>query len=223
MRRGAPHTSITFFRFQWKAGEFRGIQLNRFAYRASSGSLMPTLSDDWLPIGKIVAPQGLQGEVRVYPETQFPDRFLVPGERWLLRPQSTTLETIELLEGRLLGKGTVYGVRFAGVTTRTQAEALRDSQLYVPSSDRPPLAEGEFHYLDLVGLAVIDQSSQEIIGKVIDLMNAGNDILIVELNSQTEGQKPRQILIPFVEAIVPVVDLAAKRIEITPPTGLLEL
>jgi len=100
-------------------------------------------SDDWLPIGKIVAPQGLNGEVRVYPETQFPDRFLIPGERWILRPQSDSLESIELVMGRLLGN--VYGVRFAGVNDRNQAEALRGSQLYVPSSDRPPLEEGEVH------------------------------------------------------------------------------
>ena len=180
--------------------------------------MIPT-SDDWLPIGKIVAPQGLQGEVRVYPETQFPDRFLVPGQRWILRPQSESLEPIELLEGRLLGN--VYGVRLAGVTDRNQAEALRGSQLYVPSSDRPPLEEGEFHYLDLVGLEVIEQASQEAIGTIVDLVNAGNDLLVVALHD-SEG-KSKQIFIPFVEAIVPVVNLHSRRVEITPPPGLLNL
>lgn len=180
-------------------------------------------TDDWLPIGKIVAPQGLHGEVRVYPETQFPDRFLIPGKRWILRPQAQTLETIELLEGRLIGKGNVYGVRLAGITDRNQAEALRGSQLYVPSSDRPPLEEGEFHYLDLVGLAVVEQGSQQTIGKIVDLMNAGNDLLVVALNSPGKDGKPHQVFIPFVEAIVPVVDVAAGRVEITPPPGLLDL
>lgn len=176
-------------------------------------------SDDWLPIGKIVAPQGLNGEVRVYPETQFPDRFLIPGERWILRPQSDSLESIELVMGRLLGN--VYGVRFAGVNDRNQAEALRGSQLYVPSSDRPPLEEGEFHYLDLVGLEVIEQASQEAIGTIVDLVNAGNDLLVVALHDP-EG-KSKQVFIPFVEAIVPVVDLKGRRVEITPPPGLLNL
>jgi 16S rRNA processing protein RimM len=182
---------------------------------------MIPIPDDWLPIGKIVAPQGLNGEVRVYPETQFPDRFLIPGERWILRPQSDTLESIELITGRLLGKGNVYGVRFAGVNDRNQAEALRGSQLYVPSSDRIPLEEGEFHYLDLVGLDVVEQTSQQSIGKIVDLVNAGNDLLVVALDSP-EG-KSKQVFIPFVEAIVPVVDLAAGRVEITPPPGLLDL
>jgi 16S rRNA processing protein RimM len=89
-------------------------------------------------------------------------------------------------------------------------------------SDRPPLEEGEFHYLDLIGLTVIEQASQQAIGVVVDLMNAGNDLLDVEL-TVPEGEKKRRIWIPFVEAIVPVVDLTHKRIEITPPPGLLDL
>lgn len=176
--------------------------------------------NDWLPIGKIVAPQGLRGEVRVYPESEFPERFLMPGDRWILRQNRTELERIQLLEGRLLGN--VYGVQFAGVTDRAQAEALRGSQLFVPTNDRPVLEAGEFHYLDLIGLTVIDQASQKAIGVIIDLMNAGNDLLDVEL-TVPEGEKKRRIWIPFVEAIVPVVDLAHKRIEITPPPGLLDL
>ena len=149
---------------------------------------------DWLPIGKIVAPQGLRGEVRVYPESQFPDRFLVPGQRWILRPNSSQLESIELLEGHLLGKGNLYGVRFAGIHDRTGAEALRGSQLFVPSDDRPPLEAGEFHYLDLVGLAVIEQTTGERLGRVVDLVNGGNDLLDVEL--EPSGKR---VLIPFVD------------------------
>jgi 16S rRNA processing protein RimM len=174
--------------------------------------------DQWLPIGKIVAPQGLRGEVRVYPESQFPERFLVPGQRWILRPQASTVEPIQLLAGRILGKGNVYGLRFLGIEDRTQAEALRGSQLFVSLEDRPPLDAGEFHYLDLIGLAVIDQGTGQRLGVVVDLINGGNDLLEVSLESSG-----RRVLIPFVEAIVPVVDVPGQRIEVTPPPGLLEL
>ena len=54
--------------------------------------------DGWLEIGKIIAPQGLQGEMRVYPETDFPERFEVPGQRWLLRPGESEPEPVELKE-----------------------------------------------------------------------------------------------------------------------------
>jgi 16S rRNA processing protein RimM len=100
-------------------------------------------------------------------------------------------------------------------------------ELLVPAADRPKLAKGEFHLLDLVGLEVrllesVDdatgQPSDRCIGTVKDLIHAGNDLLEVELSG---GGAP--LWIPFVEAIVPVVELQAGWIGITPPPGLLEL
>lgn len=171
----------------------------------------------WLEVGKIVGVQGLKGEVRVYPNSDFPERFEVPGLRWLLRPEATEPEQIELLSGRYLnGKG-LYVLRFEGVSDRTQAEALKNCRLLVPESDRPPLEEGEFHVSDLLGLKVFDQATQALVGTVVDVFAAGNDLLEVELSES--GSKK---LIPFVEEIVPVVDLQQRRVEITPPAGLIE-
>jgi len=114
-------------------------------------------------------------------------------------------------------------------------------ELLVDASDRPPLAPGEFHLLDLVGLEVRllenRSASGQPIGTVTDLLHAGNDLLEVELKpGQQPGQqasqqpadaaapdKPRRILIPFVEAIVPRVELAEGWVGITPPPGLLDL
>ncbi|WP_347240282.1 ribosome maturation factor RimM [Phormidium sp. FACHB-592] len=172
-------------------------------------------------MGKVVAAQGMKGEVRVYPESDFPERFLIPGTRWLQRSPSTAPEPIELVRGRYLdGKG-LYVVQFAGVTDRDQAEALRDGQLFVPEGDRPPLEEGEFHILDLIGLAVFDQATQVLIGTVSSIIQAGNTLLEVQRNA-AEATKQPTVLIPFVEAIVPLVDLQQRRIEITPPPGLIE-
>lgn len=178
------------------------------------------LTPHFLPIGKIVAAQGMKGEVRVYPESDFPERFLEPGTRWLVRSPSSAPEQIELIRGRYLdGKG-LYVVQFAGVTDRTQAEALRDCPLFVQTGDRPLLEEGEFHVLDLIGLEVFDQATQTLIGTVNSIMQAGNDLLEVQ-RADAHG-KTEAVLIPFVEAIVPVVDLQQRRIEITPPPGLIE-
>jgi 16S rRNA processing protein RimM len=173
--------------------------------------------DEWLKIGKIVAAQGLRGEMRVYPDSDFPERFEEPGDRWLLRPGATEPEKVKLTSGRsLAGKG-LYVVTFAGVTSREQAEALRDCHLVVRESDRPPLEEGEFHVMDLIGLEVFDQATQAKVGTVTDVFAAGNDLLEVAL--EREGNP--KVLVPFVEAIVPIVDLASRRVEITPPVGLI--
>jgi 16S rRNA processing protein RimM len=199
---------------------------------------MPNPQDEWLEIGRIVAPQGLDGSVRVYPDTDFPERFLEPGDRWLSKPRQTEPERVQLLAGRYLsGKG-LYVIKLSGITTREQAESLRDAKLLVPESDRLPLTPGEFYTSDLIGLQVRLQTTEQIIGTVVDVYSAGNDLLAVKLAADSEipevplsasntsanrkkTSSQNQVLIPFVHEIVPVVDLAAGYVEINPPQGLL--
>lgn len=177
-------------------------------------------SSEWLEIGKILSAQGLKGEIKIYPNSDFPERFLEPGPRWLLRPNQTEPEPVSLERGRYLhGKG-LYVIKLAGIDDREEADALRNCKLLVPESDRPPLDEDEFHVRDLVDLAVFDQSTGERVGTVSEVIPAGNDLLEVTL-AQPRG-KMTKALIPFVKAIVPVVDLVQKRIEINPPPGLIE-
>lgn len=207
------------------------------------------MKPDWLEIGRIVAPQGLNGQVRVYPASDFPERFLQPGQRWLLRPGRPELQPVELQSGYFLaGKG-LYVIKLAGIDNRNEAEALRGCPLMVPASDRPPLAADEYHILDLIGLDVYNQGKR--IGIVVDVLSAGNDLLEVRLESsseeahqepeseepteqqpqrlnrqqrrnKTQSPEPKLVLIPFVMPIVPVVDLQKGRIEVTPPPGLIE-
>jgi 16S rRNA processing protein RimM len=193
--------------------------------------------DNWLEIGTIVAPQGLKGEMRVYATTDFPERFEVPGKRWLLRPGEKEPQSVKLLKGRYVPGKNLYIVNLAGVENCNQAEELRGCKLMVPDSDRPQLGEDEYHVADLIGMSVFLQESGELIGTVVDVIAAGNDLLQVKLHQKeveqeqeseeveekSKIQNPKTILIPFVKAIAPVVDLDERRIEITPPDGLLEL
>ncbi|NEU71038.1 ribosome maturation factor RimM [Hassallia byssoidea VB512170] len=210
-----------------------------------SSSPSPTpIPDNWLEIGKIVAPQGLSGEVRVYPQSDFPERFEVPGKRWLLRPGEAEPQPIELVRGRYIDGKNLYVLKLAGVDNCDSAEELRGCKLLVPESDRPKLGEDEYHVIDLIGLPVFMQESGELVGTVVDIIAAGNDLLEVELHQEEEkggqgGQggegeisiqnpkskikNPKSVLIPFVKAIAPVVDLENRRIEITPPPGLLSV
>jgi len=185
-----------------------------------------------LVVGRVVAAQGLRGELRVNPLSDFPERFTRPGRRWLRpaqgrRGEAALATEVELLSGRQLPGKELFVIRLEGVNDRDSAEALVGQELLVPAADRPKLAKGEFHLLDLVGLEVrllegtddaTSQPSGRCIGTVKDLIHAGNDLLEVELSG---GGAP--LWIPFVEAIVPVVELQAGWIGITPPPGLLEL
>jgi 16S rRNA processing protein RimM len=177
-----------------------------------------TIPADFVEIGKIVAAHGIKGELRVYPNSDFPERFERQGRRWLLRPQRSEPEEVELLGGYFQeGKG-IYVVRLKGVGDRNAAEALCNSHLLIPADDRPKLGAGEFLVADLIGLPIYQQQTQELVGTVTNVTTAGNDLLEVKL-----ADSDRVILIPFVNPIVPVVDLPNRRIEITPPPGLLEL
>jgi 16S rRNA processing protein RimM len=181
----------------------------------------PPLSDNWLEVGKIVAPQGLQGELRVASDSDFPERFEQPGKRWLLSPNSVQPQEVELLGGRYIPGKDLYAIRLAGVENRDQAEALRGYRLLVLKSDRPQLDSDEYHVADLIDLEVYNQLTGENIGVVIDIILAGSDLLEVQLHREKE--KKATVLIPFVKEIVPVVDLEGGRIEIEPPPGLLEI
>jgi len=189
-------------------------------------SRIPTpIPDGYLEIGTIVSPQGLDGELRVYPETDFPERFLIPGMRWLLHPGTSQPQEIELTSGRYIEGRNLYVIELEGVKSRNQAEELRSCKLLVLECDRPQLAEGEYHIIDLIGLQVFVQESGQFIGTVVNLIPAGNDLLEVELHQEDNGndKKLKNLLIPFVKEIVPVIDIQAKRAEITPPEGLLEI
>ncbi len=176
-----------------------------------------TRKEPWLKIGSLVAAQGLRGEIRVKPYSDFPERFTAPGKRWLQKKGESEPTEFDLISGRKLPGKEIFIVRFASIQNRSEAEALVGSNLLVPEANRPNLAENEFHLLDLLGLEARLQPNGPAIGTVTDLTNYGNDLLEIKL---VEGRK---VLIPFVEDIVPVIKLKEGWLLITPPDGLLEM
>jgi 16S rRNA processing protein RimM len=191
----------------------------------SGGNAAPPQPAELLLVGRLVAAQGLRGELRALPLSDFPERFTQPGWRWL-RNRAGDVRAVHLLAGRPLPGKDLYVVRLASIDNRTAAEAVVNQELMVDATDRPPLPPGAFHVLDLAGLEVRPLGPDGLplagsIGRVCDLIHGGNDLLEVEL---VEGDRAGQrVLIPFVEAIVPEVHLADGWIGITPPPGLLEL
>ena len=173
--------------------------------------------EGWLAVGTVVAAQGLNGELRVNPASDFPERFTKPGPRWLQRKGAAAQE-MTLTSGRQLPGRSLFIVQFEGIDNRSAAEALVGQTLLVSSNDRPELEEGEFHLLDLVGLeARLNANDSDVVGTVSDLISGGNDLLEI---TRPDGHK---LLIPFVEQIVPEVHQQEGWLLITPPPGLLDL
>ncbi|MGB7520277.1 MAG: ribosome maturation factor RimM, partial [Spirulinaceae cyanobacterium] len=145
------------------------------------------MKQEWLEIGKIVAPQGLKGEMRVLSTSDFPERFEEPGKRWLRDLQGNPPQKVELIKGRFLPGKKLYVIQLAEVQGRDRAEALRGYKLLVTKDSLPDLAEDEYHVRDLVDLEVYNQKSSQVIGKVVDIFSAGNDLLEVKLKEETKA------------------------------------
>ncbi|MEM9320310.1 MAG: ribosome maturation factor RimM [Pseudomonadota bacterium] len=111
---------------------------------------------------------------------------------------------------------TGFAARLTGVRSKEAAEALKGTRLYAPRTALPSLPDDEFYYADLIGLAVVDPGGAAL-GAVSAVHNHGaSDLLEIQ---RAEGGS---LLIPFTRDIVPTVDLAAGRVVVDPPEGLLD-
>ena len=118
LERFPPETPLALLaRVGWP-GE--AVRLGRVEDLPGLGEGLP--SPALLVVGKVVGAQGLKGELRILPLSDFPERFTKPGERWLQRRQDPA-RPIELLSGRQLPGKELFVVRFAGIDSREAAEA----------------------------------------------------------------------------------------------------
>jgi len=173
----------------------------------------------WLVVGLITSCHGINGQVKVKSLSDFEERFLQPGMRWLQKANEPPSK-IELISGfKQPGKET-FIVKFQGINTRNHSEQLKKFKILVKADKLPKLKKEEFHFLELVNLEVktLENDKLKKIGKVIDLENEKNNLLVIEL-----FKNQKKVLIPFVEKIVPFVDIKKKFLIVNPPKGLFEL
>jgi 16S rRNA processing protein RimM len=174
---------------------------------------MTASEPDLVAVGRIGPAHGLRGAVLVLPWTDDPaDRFAA-GRRLRTDPPTSgplTIRSAHDHSGRLL-------VQFDGVADRAAATALRGVVLLIESRSRPALPDpDEFYDTDLIGLqaSTVDGRALGPISEVVH--GPGGDHLVVRVAD-------REVLVPFVAAIVPDVDLTAGTVHVDPPDGLLEL
>jgi 16S rRNA processing protein RimM len=168
-------------------------------------------------VGQVVAAHGLKGWVRVHCLSDFPERLTEPGHRWLQRPGRDPHPVIMRLEqGQFFPNKNLYLVKFAELQDRNDAEDWVKAQILVSGQQRPQLQEDEFYLPDLIGIQVVHQPSGKSLGQVVGILPLGQDVL--EIKTEQGGR----LLIPFVKALVPLVDLEAGYLEVLPPRGLLE-
>lgn len=159
-------------------------------------------------LGRIVGAHGLKGEVVVQSFTAVPEDIAAYG------PLRTSEDggSVELVAVRTTEKGLI--ARVEGCRDRTAAEALKGTELWIERARLPPADDGEFYHADLIGLAAVSPDGKPI-GSIVAVQNYGaGDLLEVRM----EGSR-RTELVPFTDAYVPAVDLAAGRVQIIMPTS----
>ena len=166
-----------------------------------------------LQVARIGKPHGIRGEVTVQVLTDAPGDRFVPGTQFIVEPASS-------------GPLTVFSARwnkdilllgFEEVETRNEAEALRGAKLFIETEDIGEDDDDEGWYEhELVGLDV--RVGGSVVGKISGLHTMPvQDLLVV---TTPDGQ---EILVPFVEQIVPEVNVGEKYVLLTPPPGLFEI
>jgi 16S rRNA processing protein RimM len=184
----------------------------------STSSTRSESQPDHVVVGSVVRAHGIRGEVVVYVTTDEPEDRFVAGSVLVTDPATAGPLTIESVRIHTSSGADRLLIVFDGVFDRDGAERLRGVKLLVDAGTIKPSSDpDEFHDFELVGLTV-ELTTGEGIGTIARVNHGpGADMLIV---NRPDG---RQTLVPFVKAIVPTIDLAAGRVVITPPEGLLEL
>ena len=175
--------------------------------------------NEWLIVGLITSCHGIKGEVKVKSLSDFEERFLKPGIRWLQK-ENEPPSKIELISGfKQPGKAT-FIIKLQGINTRNDAEQIKKFKILVKTDKLPKLKKEEFHLLELINLEVRTQENDgyKKIGQVINLENEKNNLLVIKL-----FKNQKKVLIPFVTEIVPLIDIKNNFLVINPPDGLLEL
>ncbi|MBI4792306.1 MAG: 16S rRNA processing protein RimM [Deltaproteobacteria bacterium] len=167
-----------------------------------------------VPVGEIVKPHGIRGEVKIYPFSGNPDNFALYREVLLARQPEGPPRPYELRSCRIQGHFVLAAL--VGVDDRTAAEALTGCTVFVDRQELPATAAGEFYWHDLQGMMVVTASGL-LLGRVSSMLPTGaHDILVVTGTG-------REYLIPAIDGFVVEIDAAAGRIVVDPPEGLLEI
>jgi len=169
------------------------------------------MSDSRVIVGAIAGAFGVKGEVRL--KSFCADPAAIADYTPLHSKDGRRFATVVLTGAA----SNALTARIDGVTTKEEADALKGTELYAERDQLPSLPDDEFYHADLIGLPVYDAGGQ-LLGKVKAVLNHGaSDLLEIHI----PGAKST-VLLPFTNAAVPTVNLAAGRIVADPPAGLFD-
>lgn len=167
---------------------------------------------EFVTIARVAKTQGRKGEVAADLHTDFPEKFAERKRLFALGKDGSRREL--RLQDHWPHKGRMV-LKFEGVDTMSDAEALIGSELQIPLSERAKLEAGAAYISDLVGMQVFDHGRE--VGRIKDVQFGSGEAptLVVEGN--------KEVLIPYAQEFIKSVDVSGKRLEMQLPEGLLDI
>jgi 16S rRNA processing protein RimM len=176
----------------------------------------PETSAEFITLARVVKTQGRRGEVAAEILSDVPGRFVL-GMRLLVLPREPDGRRRELEVEELWPHKGLLVLKFAGVDSISEAEALVGCELQVLRTQRSPLQAGWNYVSDLVGCAILDHDRE--IGRIEDVQfGAGEAPLLIVRDAAS-----RLVEVPFAEAYLGSVDVERKQVRMKLPEGLLEV
>ncbi|SDT45248.1 16S rRNA processing protein RimM [Paenibacillaceae bacterium GAS479] len=172
------------------------------------------MADQWYTVGEIVNTQGIRGELKVVPHTDFGDQRFAPGSRLSIQKENQPGGVQVEVQNSRLHKN-VYIVKLKGYDNINDVEKFKGSLLKVTAEQRDPLAEGEFYYTDIVGSEAVTEDGERL-GVVTEILRPGaNDVWVVEL------ENGKELLLPYIDDVVLKVNVRTKQITVRLLEGLM--
>lgn len=174
----------------------------------------------WVWLAQIRRPQGRKGEVFADILTDFPQKFAERRQLWLLSPNEAKSAPRQVeLAHHWLHKGGVV-LHFAGIDSISAAETLAGLVVAIPRTERVALGNDETYIADLVGSTLFDVAgvTPVAVGEIQDVDRTAGPVPLLIVRARSG-----EVLIPFAKSYLRSIDIAARRIEMALPEGLLDL
>ena len=217
-----------------KAGADRGAPPAALISPVTADPLEPTFPDDAVEVGRVLGAWGIKGGIRVMPFAKDPQALYL-SRHWFIRPPEGPLVVLSTRPGAYPPVLRITSSKEQGVSVvataqelpdRNAAEAMKGARIYIARSNFPTVGDGEFYWIDLIGLDVVNRAG-EALGTVVGLIDTGAHS-VLRLRRPEAVAVPRdpaaavaeavednaERLIPFVGAFIDGVDLAGRLITV---------
>jgi 16S rRNA processing protein RimM len=184
---------------------------------------IPAFPDDAIEVGRVLGAWGIKGGIRVLPFSKDPEA-LFSARHWFIRPPESPLAVklgttrfpplLRITQSKVHGDNVVAMAQ--ELPDRNAAEAMQGARIFVARTHFPTAGDGEFYWIDLIGLAVVNRQG-EALGVVTDLLDTGAHSVLRMRRPDAPADaslEASERLIPFVAAFIDDVNLAQRRITV---------